>query len=117
MRNLFLRLLPLIVFFLISCQGKIEKSWEISDFSKPQTFSVNAPHNKNISTANIYLNGKFTDTIFLSSIKNDTTLKFTNKSLPRDKLMIDFYGGEFKFYLSPSNAKGEMSLRIEIPYY
>ena len=72
---------------------------------------------KKISTANIYLDGRFTDTIFLSSIPNDSTLKFTDENLPKDKLMVDFYGGEFEFHLSPSKAKGELSVTIEIPYH
>ncbi|MDT0295790.1 hypothetical protein ACFQ3R_07775 [Mesonia ostreae] len=105
-----------IIIFLTSCGEKLEKSWEISDFSKPHVFSIKAPKNKKVSTANIYLDGKFTDTIYLSRIPNDSTLKFTNKNLPKDKLMVDFYGGEFKFHLSPSKAKGELRITIEMPY-
>lgn len=31
--------------------------------------------------------------------------------------MSDFYGGTFKFYLAPSNAKGKLKVTISINHY
>jgi len=102
--------------FLFACEGKTEKSWTVTDFSIPHQFRVKVPKNKTVTNANIYLTGDFSDTIYLSKVKNDSTMKYTQKILP-NKIMSDFYGGVFDFYLAPSNAKGKLKIMIEINHY
>jgi|SRR5690554_1314601 len=102
--------------FFSACAGKIEKSWTVIDFSKPHQFSVRAPKDKNVVNANIYLSGEFSGNIYLSKVKNDSTMKFTQESLP-ERITSDFYGGDFDFYLAPSDAKGKLNIKIEINQY
>lgn len=99
----------------LSCNGKVEKSWTIRDFTMPHKFSVHVSEDKTVTNANIYLSGKFSGTVYLSKVENDSTLQFTQKNLPT-KIMSDFYGGTFELYLAPSNARGNLKIRIEIQY-
>lgn len=101
---------------LLSCSGRTEKSWVITDFSKSYQFKVEVPPSKNVVNANIYLEGDFLGTIYLSKIINDSTLHYTQKDLPV-KIMSDFYGGTFKYYLAPSDAKGKLKITIKINHY
>lgn len=111
-------LAPLLCVFFVfySCGGKVKKTWVVDDFSKLHQFSLKSPKTKTVASANIYLTGNFTDTIYMSKIENDSTMVFTNNKLPR-KITSDFYGGQFDFFLSPSNAKGQIKIIIEINYY
>lgn len=117
MKGNFLKVMPLSFCILFAaCAGKIEKSWTVTDFSKPHQFKVTASKNKNVVNANVYLSGEFSGNIYLSKIKNDSTLKFTQETLP-ERITTDFYGGDFDFYLAPSDAKGKLNIRIEVNQY
>lgn len=106
-------------FFLvlfISCTGTIQESWRVEDFSKPHTFTIEVPESKKVSNVNVYLKGDFTGTIYLSTVEGDSTLQYNSQTLPKDRIFMDFYGGEYNLYLAPSDAIGELIVAIKIPY-
>lgn len=82
--------------------GTIEETWEVTDFSKTHTFSIEVPNNKNVSYVNIYLSGNYTGKIKLQEEPNYPVMEFEQDSLPA-RLFIDFYGGK-------------LTINIQIPY-
>lgn len=110
--NLFLFL---FLFLFFSCSGKKRESWKINKFDEKQIFSIQAPENKTVNNANIYIEGKFSGKIKVQRSEGYPVAEFSQDSIP-EKLFYDFYGGEFQITLLPSNARGEINLTIEIPY-
>jgi len=102
-------------FFCLSCMGTFEKTWEVTDFSKTHTFSIEVPENKNVSNVNIYLSGNYKGKIVLQEEPNYPVMEFEQDSLP-ERLFIDFYGGKYDIFLLPSNAEGKLKINIQIPY-
>lgn len=82
--------------------GTIEKTWEVTDFSKTHIFSIEVPDNKNVSNVNIYLSGNYTGKILLQEEPDYPLMKFEKDSLP-ERLFFDFYGGRYDISLLPSN--------------
>tara|TARA_R110000796_G_scaffold250788_2_gene380514 strand:+ start:544 stop:909 length:366 start_codon:yes stop_codon:yes gene_type:complete len=117
MKNVIKGISILAFTILSSCSGTINKSWYISEFSSKQKFSIEVPKNKNVSNANIYLNGSFDGEIYIGRNQNDTIFHFSKKNFPTESILIDFYGGTFDLVLLPSNAKGHLNIRVEIPYH
>ncbi|MEP6260330.1 MAG: hypothetical protein ABJ092_02040 [Gillisia sp.] len=111
-----------IVFFIVcitsvlSCGGKISKSWTVEDFSQTHVFTIDVADNKNVSNANVYMEGKFTGHVILQKDQNSPFIKFSQDSIPSN-LFFDFYGGQFDIYLIESDANGELKITIEIPYH
>jgi len=95
--------------------GTIEKTWEVTDFSKTHTFSIEVPNNKNVSNVNIYLSGNYTGKIRLQEEPDYPVMEFEQDSLP-ERLFFDFYGGEYDIFLLPSDAKGKLIVNIQVPY-
>lgn len=109
------KLLTIIVatVLLISCNKKETKSFEINDFSTQHKLKFSAK-TKNPTTANMYLSGTVDGKIYLSTQANDSTMVFEGNQLPKDKIMMDFYGGDFVIYCQPSNVTGSLLVRLEI---
>ena len=105
-----------LFFFLLSCTGSLEKKWIVEDFSKSRTFTLDVPKSKSVNNVNVYLSGDFEGTIYLSTVKEDSTMQYTSQTLPNDRLFIDFYGGQFNLYLAPSDAVGKLEVKLEVPY-
>lgn len=99
----------------LSCMGTIEKTWEVTDFSKTHIFSIEVPDNKNVSNVNIYLSGSYTGKILLQEAPGYPVMEFEKDSLP-ERLFFDFYGGRYDISLLPSNAEGKLVIKIQIPY-
>lgn len=104
-----------VLFLHFSCSGKKEQSWEVNRFDKKQFFSLNAPKNKTVNNANIYVTGKFSGKVKLQRSQGYPVVEFSSDSIP-DRLFYDFYGGDFQIFLLPSSAKGKIKITIEIPY-
>ena len=114
--NFFLKLvLPL--FALSSCGRVLKNTWTITDFNKTHSFAISTEEGQDVTGARTYIDGDFTGTIYLSTVENDSTLKYTQKSLPEDGILSDFYGGTFEMFLAKSDAQGEITVTIEIPYH
>lgn len=117
MKNIIKKIHSLVlVAILSSCSGTTNKSWDINDFSSKRKLSIEVPKNKNVSNANIYLKGSFDGEIYIGRTENDTIFRFSDKKLPSESIFIDFYGGTLDLFLFPSNAKGHLNIRVEVPY-
>jgi len=105
----------LAAFMMLSCGGKMEKSWTIKDFKTKQVLSLKAPDNKDVSNANVYFEGDFEGTIKLKNFGSNSISEYNMKNLP-PKLFVDFYGGRFEITILPSVARGKLKVKIQIPY-
>lgn len=110
----------LILLFLSmqSCGGKIEKSWNVKDFPKGRVFKLKAKQNKNHSSAIVLIEGEVDQDIYFRRNQYDKSeCREFSKDTTFIKSRYDFYGGEFTYQLLPSQAKGEVTVTIELPYY
>ncbi len=104
----------LLCILWIACSSDNTKTWKVNDFSQDHTFVLKKQKYKSPVSANIWLDGEITDTIYLSVIKGDSSMVFTQKDLPTGRIFADFYEEEFTLYLNKSNATGNLKIKIKI---
>lgn len=105
-------------FLILSCSGKVEKSWVVKDFSKGKIFKLKGKDNKIHSTAIVYVEGKVDKSICFRRNENDSNecRKFS-KDTSFIKSRYDFYGGTFSYQLMPSETTGKIKVTIKLPYH
>lgn len=106
----------LICFSLIltSCGGTLKKSYKITDFDKEHILQLKVPDSYSVTASVVIIEGKFKGQISVSA-SEEPFLYYTEDDLPI-RLSGDFYGGTAGFVIFPSDAKGEITVTIEVPY-
>lgn len=99
---------------LTSCNGTLKKSNKITNFNEKHILQLEVPDSYSVTTSVIIIEGKFKGQISVSA-SEEPFLYYTEDDLPV-RLSGDFYGGTAGFVIFPSDAKGEITVTIEVPY-
>jgi uncharacterized protein YpmS len=104
---------------LISCTGRLEKTWILKKFDEEKVFRMNSEKGKSYSTAIVTISGNVDKEVCFTLDKNASSEWCHYFSVTDSKIQFttDFYGiGTFKLYMLTSKAKGELKVTIELPY-
>lgn len=106
-----------LFFFIISCSGTIEKSWIVTNFDQARKFEIYGEmEGKSYSTAIVTISGKVDENVCFRSNPNRDECRLFSKDTTFIKSRIDYYGGNFHYYMLPSKAKGKLKITIKLPY-
>lgn len=108
-------LMSVLILIVLSCGGKVEKSWTITNFSQVKVFELKAKENKSYTSAIVLVKGNVDQNIYFRRNQFDKSeFREFSKDTTYIKSRYDFYGGEFKYQLLPSQAKGKISISITL---
>ena len=101
-------------FILTSCGGTLKKSFKITDFNKKHSLRLDVPDNYSVNSSVIMIEGKFKGEISVS-VSEQPFLTYRESDMPV-RLSGDFYGGTAGINIFQSDAKGEITVTVEVPY-
>lgn len=107
------------IWFLISCTGKLDKTWTLTEFDEERSFRIISEKGKSYNTAIVTISGNVDEDVCFTLDKNVNS-EWCNYFSANDseiQFTTDFYGvGVFELYMLPSIARGNLKLTIELPY-
>lgn len=104
---------------LISCTGKLEKTWTLTEFNKEKVFRIYSKKGKSYNAAIVTISGSVDEDICFTLEKNANSewCNYFSANDSKIQFTTDFYGvGTFELYMLPSKAQGELNVTIELPY-
>lgn len=107
------------IWCFISCTGRLDKTWTLTEFNEEKVFKINSEEGKSYSTAIVTISGNVDKDVCFTLEKNTSTEWCNYFSAIDSKIQFttDFYGvGTFELYMLPSTANGNLELTIELPY-